>query len=892
MALISRLLRVFRREQLGREIEAEQEFHIASRTEDLIDDGITPEEAARRARVQFGNRVRVGAESREVKLLSWLESTGQDLYYGMRSLKKAPSFAAVAILTLALGIGANTAIFSVVNGVLLSPLPYRDPARIVCLFEKKPNFENGSISYLNFLDWQRMNRTFAALAAYRSTGFNLTGAGEPEHLHGEMISAGFFEILGVSPVLGRTFNKEEDMRGGNPVVMISERLWRRKFGATPDIAGKRLTVDGEGRTVVGVVPDSFSLRMQNFQGDTELNELYTPIGELNDPNFNQNRGAGWGMNAIGRLKPGVTLKQAREDMERVSRQLTAMYPEFDSNQTANLVPLKEEIVGEMRPVLLILLGAVGFVLLICCVNVANLLLARSTARRREFAIRVAMGAGRMRMTRQLLTESMLLAMTGGGLGLLLARFATVAAVAAAPRSIPRAEEIGLDYRVLLFTFLTAAVAGMVFGLAPALKTSRISLAGTLKETGRSLAGVRSNTYRIFVVLEMAMALVLLVGAGLMVRTLAVLWGVDPGFNPHGVLTFEVSPQASLKQKAPAAIRNFFREVHKEVASAPGVEATALSWAATPMGGDTESRFWFTGRPKPIGKNNMPMALFYIVEPEYFRTLRITLKRGRLFSEQDNENEAPVIVIDESLAEKYFHGREAIGQYVDLEEESKRRIVGIVSHVNQWGLASDAASTLHAQIYTPVAQTPEKDWGGVAEGARFYVRGKVPGQPKFSVLRERLLKLNKGLVSFGNEQMDEEVARSIANKRFAMTLLACFAGLALLLASVGIYGVLSYLVGQRTQEIGVRVALGAGRLDVLRMVLNDGARMTALGIGIGVSAALAMTRLMSSMLFGVKATDPLTFVMVAILLCSIALLACYVPARRATKIDPMKALRVE
>ena len=610
------------------------------------------------------------------------------------------------------------------------------------------------------------------------------------------------------------------------MAMISEHLWRRKFGSTPSILGTRLTIDGVGRTVVGVVPASFSLRMQNFQRDTASNELYLPIGDGNPATFYANRGAGWGMDALGRLKSGVTLKQAREDMERVSRQLTATYPQFDRNQTANLVPLKEEMVGKMRPMLLILLGAVGFVLLICCVNVANLLLARSSARRREFAIRLAMGAGQMRMVRQLLTESLLLAMIGGGLGLLLARFATSAAIAAAPRSVPRAEEIVLDYRVLLFTFLTTAVAGLVFGLAPALKTSRLSLSGTLKETGRSLAGVRSGTYRVFVVLEMAMALVLLVGAGLMIRTLAVLWAVDPGFSPHNVLMFDISPPASLKQESPAAIRNFFREVHRTIASTAGVKAVSLSWAATPMGGDSEDNFWFTGRPKPIGQNDLPMALMYLVEPDYFRTLQVALRHGRLFSENDNEHTTPVMVVDEALAEKYFHGRETIGQYLEIGDQPKRQIIGVVSHVNQWGLASDLSNPLHAQIYYPAAQMPDSAVKEQAGAVTVYVRGRQAGQPSFEVLRRRLVGLNGSLVASGNEQMDEAVAHSIASTKFAMMLLAAFAGLALLMASVGIYGVLSYLVGQRTQEIGVRVALGAKRLDVLRMVLSDGARMTA------------------------------------------------------------------
>ncbi len=857
-----------------------------------------PEEAARQARLQFGSRVRARAESHDAKLFPWLESLGQDIYYGLRGLMKARSFAAVGILTLALGIGANTAIFSVVNGVLLNPLPYHDADRIISLFEEIPNFKNGSISYPNFLDWQRMNRTFSAIAAYRSTAFNLSGEGEPEHVQGEMISAGFFEVLGVNPVMGRTFKKEEDRLGADPTAMISEGLWKRKFGATPSIVGRQLIVDGVGRTVIGVVPSGFRLRIQNFQRGASLNDIYTPIGEWNEPQFYADRGTPWGMDAIGRLKPGVTLEQARADMDRVSRQLTAAYPDVDSNEKANLVPLKEEMVGDMRPALLVLLGAVGFVLLISCVNVANLLLARSTSRQREFAIRLAIGAGQVRIVRQLLTESILLALIGGDLGLFLAKFGTAAAIAAMPQTVPRAEEIGLDLRVLLFTLFVSLAAGIMFGLAPALKTRCANIGAALKESGRTVAGTRSRTQGIFVIIEMAMALVLLVGAGLMIRTLFALWGVAPGFNPRQVMSFWVSPQPSLSKETPAAIRAFFRQMHDQLVSTPGMEAASLNWAASPMGGDSERYFWFVGRPKPAHVTDLPMAIQYIVEPDYLKTLQIALRRGRFLTDADNEYAPAVVVIDETLSEKYFPGQDPISQYLDFNNDPSQRgkvpnprIVGIVGHVNQWGLDSDAANPLHAQMYLPMAQIPDKDISGMAGGAGGYARGKR-AVPSFEMLRQRLLKLNGGLTVFDGEPMEQIVSKSIASKRFTMALLAGFAGVALLLASIGIYGVLSYLVGQRTQEIGVRMALGAERLDVLRMILTDGARLTLAGIGIGVIAALPLTQLMSSMLFGVKPKDPVTFLAVAFVLSSVSLLACYIPARRAMKLDPMIALRHE
>jgi len=821
----------------------------------------------------------------------------QDLSYGARMLVKSPGFALIAILTLALGIGANTAIFSVVNGVLLNPLPYPNPEQLVSIFTKMPNFENASISYPNFEDWRRMNRTFADMAAYRSAGVSLTGAGEPDRLHGGMISAGFFEILSVNPLLGRTFSREEDRLGANPTVMITEGLWKRKYGSDPKIIGQRMELNGVGRTIIGVVPSNFHLHIQNFQYGERPNEVYVPVGEWNEPAFHDNRGAGWGLDAIGRLKPGVTMAQAREDMDRVSRALAAAYPDINGAKKANLIPLREEMVGKIRPGLLVLLGAVAFVLLIACVNVANLLLARSTARNREFAIRVALGAGEGRIVRQILTESVLLALMGGALGVILAKFGTAAAIAMMPSGMPRAEDIHLDSRVLLFTFAVSLLAGIAFGLAPALKTSRSNVSSVLKESGRSLAGARSAAQSMFVVGEMAMALVLLVGAGLMVRTLFVLWGLNPGFNPHNVIEFSISGPPSFKGSADG-VRAAWRELHDKLATLPGVEAVSFSDAALPMQSDSDSDFWIVGRPTPP-HNQLPMTLQYVVEPEYLKTMQLSLKRGRFLTSADNEHAPAVALIDETFAEKYFPNEDPIGHYIDLnmnpqdpDKVPNMQIVGVVGHVNQWGLDTDATFPLQAQMYSPLMQIPDSALKRFGLGVDVYLRTARTGVPTFQELRRRLLDANGQLVVFSPESMDAIVAHSIAQKRFSMTLLAVFAGIALLLASIGIYGVLSYLVGQRTQEIGVRMALGAQRSDVLQMILSDGVKMTFLGAGIGIVAALVLTRLMSSMLFGVKPTDPITFAGVAVILCGIALLACYVPARRAMNVDPMVALRYE
>ncbi len=821
-----------------------------------------------------------------------------DLQYACRQLLKSPSFSVIAILTIALGIGANTAIFSVVNGVLINPLPYPNAKSIVVLYEELPDFKDGSISYSNFLDWQRMNESFSAMAAYRPSGYNLSGAGEPEHLQGEMISAGFFEILGVKPVIGRNLNSGDDHRGAAPAAMISEGLWRRDFGATRNIIGRRLVLDGVGRTVVGVVPSTFRLRVENFQAGPTPNDIYTPIGEYNDPAFYADRAAGWGMKAIGSLRPGVTLERARQNMDRVSRQLTTAYPNADSNVKANLVSLKEAMVGDMHGPLLVLLGAVFFVLLISCVNVSNLLLARSTSREREFAIRIAVGGGQWRIIRQLLTESVVLALVGGGLGLLLAQFGTAAALASAPHAIPRVEEIRLDFRVLLFTLASSILAGAAFGLAPALKLRNTNLAGALKNVGRSVAGSRSRTQRVFVIAEMALALVLTVGAGLMVRTLMVLWGLDPGFNPQHVTTFSIAPQSSLVKEDPAAIRAFLRRVHDELAATPGVKAVSLSSASSPMEDDYDWHIWFAGRSKPGHPSELPMSLVYVVEPDYLKTLQISLKRGRFLAGSDTEHAPAVVVIDESLAQKYFQGRDPIGQYLDLDNDPQQldkrrapRIVGIVGHLSQWGL-DDTARPLHAEIFLPLDQMPDHDVSHMSQGIEAFVRGNSSTMPNFALLRQHLQAVNHELVAYEGRPMEQVVQESIASKRFTMSLLAVFAGLALLLASIGIYGVLSYLVGQRTREIGIRIALGAARRDILGMILTDGAWMTFIGIGIGILAALGLTKFIASMLYGVRPTDLATFFLVVCALCLIAAIACYVPARRAMRIDPLITLRDE
>ena len=517
----------------------------------------------------------------------------QDIRYALRQLHKSPGFATVTVVTLALGIGANTAIFSVVNAVLLNPLPFRDANRIVSMFEETQNFAKGSISYPNFLDWQRDNRSFEAMAAYRGTDGSITGVGQPENVRAQRVSANFFPILGVNPILGRNFTSEEDRRGASPTALISEGLWKRKFASDRNVIGQRLIVAGQPRTIIGVIPASFRLHVFNFR----TADVYEAIGEDTDPSFYL-RDSYRGMDAIGLLKPGVTLAQARDDMKRVNAGLADAYPNVDGNIKANIISLKDNIVGDMRPALLVLLGAVGFVLLIACVNVANLLLARSTARQREFSVRAALGAGQIRILRQLLTESVLLSALGGMFGLILAKWGTVAALVAVPETVPRAEEIGLHLPVLLFTISISVLTGIMFGLLPAIRMSRTDISGRLKDSGRAIAGSRSRMQSVLVMGEMAMALVLLVGAGLMCRTLMGLWKVDPGFDPRNVSYFDVTPSPSLVSQPPDAIHATLRQISATLHSVPGVEAVSMHEGALPMESDNERGFLLEGQEPP------------------------------------------------------------------------------------------------------------------------------------------------------------------------------------------------------------------------------------------------------------------------------------------------------
>ena len=866
-----------------REIDEEVRFHLDMRTEENLRRGMSPEEARREAERRFGRLTRIKEMGYEVRGGGLVETLRQDLRYGVRVLLKNPAFAAVVVVTLALGIGANAALFSVVNGVLLNPLPFPQPEQLVSLHQSRPNAPAGSITYPNFRDWQKENQTFSAMAISRSFSANLIGTGEAEQVAGRRVSANLFSVLGVKPALGRDFAPGEDEPGVAPLVMISAGLWQRKLNAAPDVLGKSLTVDDKSYTIVGVLPASFNL----YRGA----DVYVPLGQWGNPGL-QNRGAGLGLEGIGRLKPGVTLAQAQADLDRVMRRLVEAYPETNRGNGAALVPLKERLVGDVRPILFTLLGAVGFVLAVACVNVSNLLLARSTGRAREFAIRAALGAGRWRLLHQSLTESMLLALAGGGLGLLLASWGTRAAIGVSPTALPRADEIGLDGRVLLFTLAVSLLVGVLAGLAPALKTTQGRLSETLKEGGRGAGGGRHRAQGVLVAVEMALALVLLIGAGLMIRTLGALWNVDPGFRPDNVLTFGLGFPPSMRAASPEAKRAHMRELSDKLNSMPGVRAASFTTGASPLRGADNVHFWLDGRPKPASMGEMQTAVVYRVEPGYLTAMGIPLKRGRFFTAQDEVRTQRVVVVDEVFARQYFPDADPLGKRINLgDDRGPLEIVGVVGHVKQQGLDGDDKQSLQAQLYEPFRQLPGSP-SEVDVVLRFEGSEKEAGVALVDSIRGVVQSQHSQNVIFNPQTMNEVIADSLARRRFSMTLLNSFAAVALLLAGIGLYGVISYLVGRRTHELGIRLALGAQRGHILRLVLSQGMKMALGGVVIGLIAAAGLTRLLVGMLYGVSTTDPLTFAAITLLLVAVALAASFIPARRATRVDPLIALRYE
>ncbi len=875
---------IFRRDRIDSEMDEELRLHIQNRAEDLERSGLSRAEAQRRARLEFGGYQKFKEECREAAGTHFFETLSQDIRYALRTLRKSPGFTAIAVLTLALGIGANTALFSVINGVLLNPLPYNQPNQLVSLWWDRSPGQHSSVPYLNFLDWQKVSTAFSSVGAHREINMILTGTGEPERVSAVMISANFFDLLGVKPLQGRLFRAEEDQTGAGPVALIGDGLWKRKFGGSADVLGKSITLDGESYAIVGVVPEKSPIYTSS--------DVFTPLGQFNDPTF-RDRHASVGTIGIARMKPGVTLAQARLDLDSVARKLADAYPDVNKGTGIFVNPLKDDIVGDVAPMLFVLLGAVGFVLLIACANVANLLLARSSGRAREFAIRAALGATQGRVIRQLLTESILLACAGGAVGLLFAVWATKTAIGAIPEALPRAGEIGLDVKILLFTLAVSILVGIVFGLVPSLKTSKPDLQEALREGGRGCSGVRHRTQDIFVVVEMALALVLLAGAGLMVRSLVDLNNVNPGFDPQHVLVFDISPPAA-KLSSPAQIRQTYRDLTARFQTSAGVEAASPVIGALPLTGDSLVPFWIDGQPKPPSAKEMERAQWYAVAPDYLKILSIPLKRGRFLSAQDTEATPFVVTVDDNFARSYFPGENPVGKRLNLDilAINGAEIVGVVGHVKQTGLGATGIREQRGQIYFSMVQLPDKVLPLVGRASKFVVRSAGAPGSVTDAIRSASNQFDSRQVLYDFEPMANVVSDSIASQRFAMLLLGIFALLALVLSAVGIFGVISYLADQRTHEIGVRIALGAQRRDVMRLLLGHGLRVALVGVAIGLGAGLGLARLIANQLYGIGANDPLTFAGAATLLTLVAIAACYIPARRAMGVDPMVALRYE
>jgi putative ABC transport system permease protein len=807
-----------------------------------------------------------------------METLIKDIQYGLRMLVRNPGFTIVCVTALALGIGANVAIFSVVNGVLLRPLPFGDPDRLMMVRETKiPQFPEFAVSPGNFLEWKKQNTVFERLVAFTGSGFNLIGTGDPERLIGLKVTEGFFAMLGAQPQLGRDFLVEEDQPGRNNVVVISHGLWQRRFGGDPKILNQAITLSGQSYTVIGVMPETF-----RFGGGAEVTELWTPMAFTAQEA--QNHGGHY-VAAIGKLRPGVTLDQASTEMSTIAGRLAAQFPEANTGWNVKIIPLLEYSVRTIKPALLVLQVAVAFVLLIACANVANLLLARAAGRQREIATRTALGAGRWRIVRQLLTESMLLALAGGVVGLLLAKWGTDLLLTLAPSDLPRMGNVSIDGRALAFTVAITFLTALIFGLVPALQASKPNLNETMKDAGRgSTEGGRRKLIRsTLVVLEVASALVLLVGAGLLIKSFWRLQKVDPGFNPDNALTAWVSlPQTKYPEDSKKVL--FFQQLIERVNALPGVQAAGAAHVVPMTGDDYVLAFQVDGRP-PLPPGASQSTNYYSVSADYFKAMGIPLRRGRVFTERDTEDSPPVAVINETMVQKIFPNEDPIGKRITFDDRDKNpewfEIVGIVGDVKQYGL--DQPTTM--QTYEPYTQQPPSSMMLVVRSA---------GDPTnlSAAIRNEVLKLDKEQPTTYIKTLNEYFAISVAQQRFSVVLLGIFAAVALVLAAVGIYGVLSYAVTQRTHEIGIRMALGAGQRDVFRLVVGRGMLLSVIGVVGGLVAAFALTRLMASLLFGVTATDAVTFASVAGVLLGVALLACYIPARRATKVDPLVALRYE
>ena len=873
--------RLSRRTQMEAQLEKELSFHLEQHTSQLIGRGIPPDEARRQARLALGGPEQVKEKCRDARGTRWLEDLLHDTRYALRTFRGKPGFTVVALLILSLGIGATTVVFTVINSVLLRPLSYPEPDRLVTLRGFTEAFgELWGCSNLDFGDVKRQSQTLA-LAAWTYGGGTISEPGEPEYVNGRQISAELFSMLGIAPLQGHAFRPDEDRPGAAAVAMISYGLWQRDFGGQPSTVGRSLVYDGKTYTVVGIAPARFQL-----DGDADV---FTPLQQRQntDPRM-QNRAARF-LRVMARLRPGFGLAEARTELALIARHLAEEYPKSNAGLSMIPYPLQKELVGDVGSTLWLLLGAVGLVLLIACVNIASLLLARAVSRDRELAMRVALGAGRGRLARQCLTESAILGVGGGLLGVGLAFVSIHPFVVFWPGSLPRAEEVHVDWRVLVFAVGASLLSGFLFGLAPALRVPVRGVEQTLRAGARSIAGSSRRLHGTFVISEIALAVVLLVSAGMLGHTLFALSSLDPGFNVHNVMAarFALSP-GTLGN--PEQIRVAWQDVLDRARRIPGIESVALADIIPMRKGENSLPYWTSATPPPT--NQEPVALASCVTPDYLKVMGIPLRHGRFFNEHDRIGSEPVVVVDENLAQHAFGSKDAVGRriWIPAMGGTPALVVGIVGHVRQWGLAADDQSRVRDQMYYPFAQVPAPLLHFFSSIMSFAVRTTIPPLNVVEPLRQELRGAAGDQALYEVHTIEQLVSASLARQRFLLLLFGIFAGLALLLACIGIYGVLAYLTGQRVAEIGVRMTLGAKPLDVMRLVLGESLVMIFVGVGVGILAALAAGRILNRLVEGMRPADVSTFAITVPILIVAALFASFVPARRASRVDPVSALR--
>src|SRR6266540_1740720 len=865
---------LLRKRQAERELDDELRYHIEQQTEQNIRLGMNPEEARCAASKVFGGVEQAKEQSRDTRGVRWLEDLFQDLRYGARMLLKNPGFTLIAVLTLALGIGANTSFFSIVNSVLLKPLPYEHPDQLVQLWEAPRVGVRGASSPGAFLDWKEQSTSFESLSLLLNIDLNLTGEGEPDRISGVKMSASGLQILRARPMLGRVFAPDEDQPGREKTIVLTHRLWQRRFGGDTNIVGRSIQLSDQDYTVIGVLPPRFL--------PWDEPEFIIPSSVA--PEDANQRAAHW-LNVFGRLKAGLTVEQARAEVNALSARLKPLYPPYKKNFVVNIATMQELMTGDIKPTLLMLLGAVGFVLLIACANVANLLLARALARRREMAIRAALGAGRWRVIRQLLTESVLLALIGASLGLLLAFWSVDALSHHTAVSLPRVQEVKLDLRVLGFALCVSLLSGLAFGLAPAVQASNPDLNETLKESGRGVQGsARNNVRNLLIVSEVALALILLIGAGLLLNSFFRLSNVPPGVNPKNALTMQISLP---DKKYPNVERRvaFYQQALERIKNIPGIEAAGVT-KTMPLAGSSPSIF-FSIVDRPGQPESGYLTDFDFCTPGYFQAAGIPLRTGRLFDQSDRPVTARVVLINETLARQYFPNEDPLGKLIHLEVFTGKidegwEIIGIVGDVRQRGQAQNASTC----VYRPQAFS----FGG--SDGHLVIRTTGTPMAMAESVRRAILEVDPAQPVANVRTMEDVLGASVAQRRLIMMLLSGFAGASLLLAAIGLYGVIAYGVSQRTHEIGIRIAMGGQARDVLQLVIGHGMKLALIGVGLGLIGSVALTRLLKTLLYGVSATDPITFTLIALLILCVALLACWIPARRATKVDPMITLRSE